>query len=152
MLMKQEIHLSSLSTFLIVTRTNLFNNCVKFLQSQVFTLPSFVTLAQVFQTIPFTFVPCTKRGFSAQNWIHGALRNKLSPCAVEWKMYISYTSEKHLDEESVCNRAVKKFYKWRKEESKIVEWHLTVTWYVCHIIFGLLLLYILLTKKRRDSH
>ena len=114
MLIKQ-IHLSSLSTFLIVTRTNLMN-CVKFLQSQVFTkdiFPSFVTLAQVFQTIPLTSVPC-ERGFSAQNHIHGALRNKMSPSADECKMYISYASKNHVDEESVCDRAVKKFYEMKK--------------------------------------
>ena len=58
--------------------------------------PSFVTLAQVFQTIPLTSVPC-KRGFSAQNHIHGALRNKMFPSAVECKMYISHASKTHVD-------------------------------------------------------
>ena len=75
--------------------------------------PSFVTLAQVFQTIPLTSVPC-ERGFSAQNRIHGALRNKMSPSADECKMYISYASKIHVDEESVCDRAVKKFYEMKK--------------------------------------
>ena len=58
--------------------------------------PSFVTLAQFFQTIPLTSVPC-KRGFSAQNHIHGALRNKMFPSAVECKMYISHASKTHVD-------------------------------------------------------
>ena len=58
--------------------------------------PSFVTLAQVFQTIPLISVPC-KRGFSAQNHIHGALRNKMFPSAVECKMYISHASKTHVD-------------------------------------------------------
>ena len=58
--------------------------------------PLFVTLAQVFQTIPLTSVPC-KRGFSAQNHIHGALRNKMFPSAVECKMYISHASKTHVD-------------------------------------------------------
>ena len=58
--------------------------------------PSFVTLAQVFQTIPLTSVPC-KRGFSAKNHIHGALRNKMFPSAVECKMYISHASKTHVD-------------------------------------------------------
>ena len=57
--------------------------------------PSFVTLTQVFQTIPLTSVPC-ERYFSAQNRIHGALRNKMSPSAVECKMHISYAYKRHV--------------------------------------------------------
>ena len=97
-----------------VTRTTLLKNCVKFLQSQVFTktFPSFVTLTQVFQTIPLTSVPC-ERYFSAQNRIHGALRNKMSPSAVECKMHISYAYKRHVDEESFGDRAVKKFNKMK---------------------------------------
>ena len=60
-----------------------------------------------------TSLPC-ERGFSAQNRIHGALRNKMSPSADECKMYISYASKNHVDEESVCDRAVKKFYEMKK--------------------------------------
>ena len=95
-------------------RTTLLKNCVKFLQSQVFTktFPSFVTLTQVFQTIPLTSVPC-ERYFSAQNRIHGALRNKMSPSAVECKMHISYAYKRHVDEESFGDRAVKKFNKMK---------------------------------------
>ena len=74
--------------------------------------PSFVTLTQVFQTIPLTSVPC-ERYFSAQNRIHGALRNKMSPSAVECKMHISYAYKRHVDEESFGDRAVKKFNKMK---------------------------------------
>ena len=71
-------------------------------------LPSFVILVQVLLTIPITSVPC-ERGFSAQNRIHGALRNKMSPGAVECKMHIVYTCKGPLDEENVCDRALEKF-------------------------------------------
>ena len=62
-------------------------------------------------------MPC-ERGFSAQNRIHGALRNKMSPSADECKMYISYASKNHVDEESVCDRAVKKFYEMKKRRKQ----------------------------------
>ena len=71
-------------------------------------LPSFVILAQVLLTIPISSVPC-ERGFSAQNRIHGALRNEMSPNAVECKMHIVHACKAPLDEESVCERAMKKF-------------------------------------------
>lgn len=77
-------------------------------------LPAFVTLAQVLLTIPITSVPC-ERGFSAQNRVHGALRNKMSLAAVECKMHIAYASKvPHLDEESLCNRALEKFQNMKK--------------------------------------
>ena len=63
--------------------------------------PSFVTLAQVFQTIPLTSVPC-ERGFLAQNHIHEALRNKMFPSAVECKMYVPYASKTHVDLRGKC--------------------------------------------------
>ena len=73
-------------------------------------LPSFVILAQVLRTIPITCtsVPC-ERGFSAQNRIHGALRNKMSSGAVECKMNIVHACKGLLDEENVCDRALEKF-------------------------------------------
>ena len=74
--------------------------------------PSFVTLTQVFLTIPLTSLPC-ERYFSAQNRIHGALRNKMSPSAVECKMHISYAYKRHVDEESFGDRAVEKFNKMK---------------------------------------
>ena len=46
----------------------------------------FVTLAQIFVTIPVTSVPC-ERGFSAQNRVHSASRNRLNPVSVESKMH-----------------------------------------------------------------
>ena len=46
----------------------------------------FVTLAQIFVTIPVTSVPC-ERGFSAQNRVHRASRNRLNPVSVESKMH-----------------------------------------------------------------
>ena len=78
-------------------------------------LPSFVILAQVLLTIPITSVPC-ERGFSAQNRIHGALRNKMSPNAVECKMHIVHACKVPLDEESVCERATKKFQDMKRRK------------------------------------
>ena len=63
-------------------------------------LPSFVILAQVLLTVPITSVPC-ERGFSAQNRIHGALRNKMSPGAVECKMNIAHACKNGAN---VCDR------------------------------------------------
>ena len=71
-------------------------------------LPSFVTLAQVLLTVPVTSVPC-ERGSSTQNRVHGALRNKMSPAAVECKMHISHAFKVPLEEESFCDRAQEKF-------------------------------------------
>ena len=71
-------------------------------------LPSFEILAQVLLAIPITSVPW-ESGFSAQNRIHGALRNEMSPNAVECKMHIVHACKAPLDEESVCERAMKKF-------------------------------------------
>ena len=71
-------------------------------------LPSFVILAQVLLTIPITSVPRERR-FSAQNRIHGALRNEMSPNTVECKMHIVHACQAPLDEKSVCERAMKKF-------------------------------------------
>ena len=60
-------------------------------------LLSCVILAQVLLTIPISYVLC-ERGFSAQNRIHGALRNKMSPNAVECKMHIVHACKAPLDE------------------------------------------------------
>ena len=49
-------------------------------------LSSFVTLEQVLLLIPITSVPC-ERGFSAQDRINEALRNKMSPNAVGCMMH-----------------------------------------------------------------
>ena len=75
--------------------------------------PSFVILAQILLTIPISSVPCERR-FSAQNRIHGALRNKMSPNAEECKMHIVRACKAPLDEESVCERAMKKFHDMKK--------------------------------------
>ena len=64
-------------------------------------IPSFVTLAQVFQTIPLTSVPC-ERGFLAKNHIHEALRNKMFPSAVECKMHVPYASKTHVGLRGKC--------------------------------------------------
>ena len=50
-----------------------------------------------------------ERGFSTQNRVHGALRNKMSPAAVECKMHISHAFKVPLEEESFCDRAQEKF-------------------------------------------
>ena len=42
----------------------------------------------------------------------------MSQSAVECKMYISYASKNHLDEESVCDRAVKRFYEKKKRRKE----------------------------------
>ena len=64
---------------------------------------------------PFLSLLCLlKGGFLHKNRIHGALRNKMSPSAVECKMHISFASKAHLDEESVCDRASKKFQDMKK--------------------------------------
>ena len=60
--------------------------------------PSFVTLAQVFQTIPFS----NNSSHLAQNHIHEALRNKMFPSAVECKMYVPYASKTHVDLRGQC--------------------------------------------------
>ena len=62
-----------------------------------------------------TSVPC-ERGFSAQNRIHGALRNKMSPNAVECKIHIAHACKAPLDEESVCERAMKKFQDMKRRK------------------------------------
>ena len=43
-------------------------------------------------TIPITSVPC-ERGFSAQNRVHSASRNRLNPASVEFKMHIMHSSK-----------------------------------------------------------
>ena len=69
----------------------------------------FVTLAQIFMTIPVTSVPC-ERGFSAQNRVHSASRNRLNPASVEPKMHIMYSSKQpEFNKESVCERALVHF-------------------------------------------
>ena len=42
----------------------------------------------------------------------------MSPHAVECKMYIYYACKKHVDEESICDRAVKKFYEMKKRRKE----------------------------------
>ena len=79
-------------------------------------LPSFVILAQVLLTIPITSVP-SEGGFSAQNIIHGALRNKMSPNAVGCKMHIVHAYKAPSDEESVCERAMKKFQDMKRRKN-----------------------------------
>ena len=78
-------------------------------------LPSFVVLAHVLLTIPITSVPC-QRGFSAQNRIHGALRNKMSSGTVECKMHIVHAFKVPLNEESVCDRALEKFHDMKRRK------------------------------------
>ena len=74
----------------------------------------FVTLAQIFMTIPVTSVPC-ERGFSAQNRVHSASRNRLNPASVESKMHIMHSSKQpEFNKEGVCERAVVHFKEIRK--------------------------------------
>ena len=84
---------------------------------------------------PYTRVPT-----DAQVYILYVYRMKRKhsflPKCVHW------TQEKQVRKLGLAGPTQTTLQKWRKQETKTLEWHFTVTWYVCHIIiFGSILLY-----------